>query len=83
MVLYSLEQATGHILVPKHVIASEEEVKQLLERIQKPVESLPIILINDAALNGLEAKPGDVVRVERFSAITQKTEPYYRLVVEE
>ena len=77
-----MEAAPSHVLVPKHVIASEDEVRQLLESLKKPVESLPIIDSEDPGLRELNARPGDVVRVERLSPVTEKIEPYYRLVVE-
>ena len=77
-----MEEAPSHILVPKHVIASEDEVRSLLESLKKPVESLPIISFDDPGLLGLNARAGDVIRIERLSPVTEKVEPYFRLVVE-
>lgn len=77
-----MEEASSHILVPKHVIASEDEVRKLLGSLKKPVESLPIIISDDPGLSGLNARAGDVIRIERFSPVTEKIEPFYRLVVE-
>ncbi len=75
-------ELSSHVFVPKQVIASEEEVKELLERLRKPVEALPFIFDSDPGVQGLNAKAGDIVRVERASFVTKKTEPFYRLVVE-
>ncbi len=73
----------AHVFVPKHVIATETEVKELLARIEKPIEALPFIIESDPALVPLNAKVGDVVRIERNSPVTKKIEQFYRLVVEE
>jgi len=78
-----LESALTNNLVPKHSIASDAEVAALTERMGKPVEMLPIIDLEDPALSGMDAKSGDVVKIERNSPITQKVELYYRFVTEE
>lgn len=78
-----MESALTNNLVPKHSIASDADVAALVERMGKPVEMLPVINLDDPALKGIEAKGGDVIKIERNSPITQKTELYYRLVVEQ
>ena len=69
-------------LVPRHSIISEEEVKKLLERYGITLSQLPKILMMDPCSKALNAKPGDVLKVERQSP-TAGTSQYYRLVVEE
>ncbi len=70
-----------HQLVPKHTVASTEEVDLVLEHygIDKP--QLPRILRDDPAVRVLGARPGQVVRIERESPTAGRTY-YYRLVVD-
>lgn len=70
-------------LVPRHSLASDADVAELLARLGKPVECLPIVRSSDAALKDLGVKAGDVVKIERQSLVTHKVEFYYRLVVED
>ncbi len=60
---------TVHALVPKIVLASEAEVNEVLSRHSASKEKLPVIKVDDAGLrlNGIEAKPGDVVKCMRPS----------------
>ncbi|TFF94074.1 DNA-directed RNA polymerase subunit H [Candidatus Thorarchaeota archaeon] len=70
-----------HQLVPKHTVASVEEVDLVLEHygIDKP--QLPRILRDDPAVKVLGARPGQVVRIERDSPTAGRIY-YYRLVVD-
>ena len=68
--------------MPKHSIASEQEIKSLLEKYGRPVEALPLISIDDPAIKELNAREGDVIKIERASPITDKIENYYRLAAE-
>lgn len=71
-----------HRLVPTHTVLTKDEAEKLLETLQVTITEIPKILINDAALDSLEAKAGDIVCIERFSRITG-TSKYYRVVVNE
>lgn len=71
-----------HVLVPRHSVASEAEAKQTLESYGITVEKLPVIFLDDPALQGVQTRPGDVIKIERFSPVTKKVEPYFRVVVE-
>ncbi len=71
---------TKHILVPKHTKLSEKEKKELFEKYNLIAIKLPKIKKNDAAIANLNAKPGDVIKIERESPTAGKS-VYYRGVV--
>jgi len=73
---------TKHYLVPKHIILSEEEKKELLEKYKVSLSDLPKIKISDPALKNLNVKPGDVVKIIRNNPWIGE-EIYYRVVVED
>jgi DNA-directed RNA polymerase, subunit H (EC 2.7.7.6) len=73
---------TKHYLVPKHIILSEEEKKELLEKYKVSLSDLPKIKISDPALKNLNAKPGDIVKIIRSNPRIGE-EIYYRVVVED
>jgi DNA-directed RNA polymerase subunit H len=70
-----------HDLVPKHVIAEEDEVQMVLDHYGIARPQLPRILREDPAAKVLGAKPGQVVRIERASP-TAGVSYYYRLVAD-
>ncbi len=70
----------NHILVPKHSILNEKEIKQLLEKYNISLKQLPFILEGDVAIQDLDAEPGDVIKIVRKSP-TDKISVFYRLVV--
>ena len=81
--------APEHIYVPKHEILPIAEAKKVLEKFHcKPTE-LPLIFVDDPALNflataeggGKGVKPGDMIKITRKSA-TAGESFYYRYVVE-
>ncbi len=69
-----------HELVPKHWIASDEEVELVLSHYKIKKNQLPTIGTDDPAARVLGALPGQVLRIERES-ITSGKAYYYRLVV--
>jgi len=69
-----------HILVPKHNKISKEEANKILDNYNISIKQLPKILINDPAIKFLDPKAGDVIKIERKSATTNKT-IVYRVVV--
>ncbi|MFQ5762427.1 MAG: DNA-directed RNA polymerase subunit H [Candidatus Bathyarchaeia archaeon] len=71
-----------HELVPKQVLLSKEETRQLLETYRIKHHHLPIIFVSDPAAKALKAKPGDIIKTIRKSA-TSGESPYYRYVLEE
>lgn len=69
-----------HGLVPEHVICPDEELKDLLAKYSLQRRQLPKILISDPAIKAVGAKPGQVVKIFRESAISGESIAY-RLVV--
>ncbi len=69
-----------HILVPKHEILSEEEVKKLLEKYNITKSQLPKILASDPMVKKIGAKVGDVIKITRKSP-TAGESIFYRVVV--
>jgi len=68
-----------HELVPKHWIASDEEVELVLTHFKIHKRQLPRIASDDPAVKVLGALQGQVLRIERDS-LTSGTAFYYRLV---
>ncbi|MFW9843863.1 MAG: DNA-directed RNA polymerase subunit H [Candidatus Thorarchaeota archaeon] len=68
-----------HELVPKHWIASDEEIAMVLDHYKIDKAQLPRIASDDPAVKVLGARPGQVLRIERDS-LTSGTSYYYRLV---
>jgi DNA-directed RNA polymerase subunit H len=80
----------AHHLLPRHEILSEEETKQVLERLETVAERLPKILVGDPGLqtdpkfvagrDAGESFTGRLVRIHRPSA-TAGEAIAYRLIV--
>lgn len=69
----------NHVLMPKHSKLSEKERQELLKKYNISQEQLPAILKADPALLGINAKPGDIIKIERQSP-TAGTSLFYRAV---
>jgi DNA-directed RNA polymerase subunit H len=69
-----------HQLVPKHVILSEEEKREILEKYKTSLRQFPRILISDPAIADKNPKVGDLVKIIRKSPTAGET-VYYRVVV--
>ena len=70
-----------HKLVPLHVILSEEEKNEFLEKYKITPDQLPKIISTDPVAIYIDAKPGQIVKIIRKSH-TAKEAVAYRLVVE-
>lgn len=70
-----------HELVPKHAKVSEREMKQLFDRYHIDFSALPKIFTDDPAIQNLEVKPGDVIKIMRKSSTAGEI-TFYRSVVE-
>ena len=71
----------NHELVPKHVILTEKEEKELQTKYNIHLSQLPKILDTDPVSLFIGAKPGQIVKIIRKSHTAQKAVAY-RLVVE-
>ena len=73
--------AIDHILVPVQEIISSDEAKALLEKLNVKPDQLPKIFMTDPAIQHLNQKLGEIIKITRNS-ITAGTATYYRLVIE-
>ena len=71
---------TKHMLVPKHVKASDKDVKELLDKYHISLYQLPKILVSDPAIQDLEIKEDDVIKITRPSATAGETVFFRRVV---
>lgn len=71
---------TKHALVPKHSKLSEKEKKDLFEKYVADLRDLPRIYKDDPAIQGLDAKEGDIIKITRKS-LTAGEAAFYRRVV--
>ena len=71
----------GHELVPEHIILSEKESKEFLEKYGIKIDQLPKILSSDPAVVSIGGKHGQIVKIIRKSQ-TAKYATAYRLIVE-
>jgi DNA-directed RNA polymerase subunit H (RpoH/RPB5) len=73
---------TKHDLVPKHAKVSEAEKKRVLEKYKVEIIDLPKVYSTDPAIQKLELKAGDLVKITRQSQ-TSNTTVFYRVVIDE
>jgi len=76
-----LKDITKHNLVPEHIIISEKDKKELLNRYNIEANQLPKIHDEDPVILSIGAKSGQIVKIIRKSD-TAKIATAYRLVVE-
>ena len=69
-----------HVLIPKHAKLSEKEKEEILKKYGATFEDFPRILKRDAALQGMNVKYGDVIKIVRKSSTAGHT-VFYRVVV--
>ena len=55
-----------HVLVPKHILLSEEEAKQVMVEFNISLLQLPVISSTDPMSKAIGAKPGAIVKIERI-----------------
>ena len=70
-----------HRLVPEHILLSEGEVKNLLNKYRIKPYQLPKIKSSDPVVRTIKAKPGDVIKIIRESP-TAGEAVAYRYVIE-
>ncbi len=69
-----------HELVPRHSKLSEKERKELFEKYAIELQNLPRIYKSDPAIEHLDVKDGDIVKISRKSPTAGETEFYRRVV---
>jgi DNA-directed RNA polymerase subunit H len=72
---------TNHEYQPRHEILSKVQAEEILQKYNTRPSQLPYIMINDKALEDLDVRPGDIIKITRKSA-TAGQSVYYRYVVE-
>lgn len=66
-----------HSLVPKHTKLDENEINELYEKYNISFKDLPKMALDDPLVAALNAKTGDVIKIERKS-MTATISIYYR-----
>ncbi|MEM3607505.1 MAG: DNA-directed RNA polymerase subunit H [Candidatus Bathyarchaeia archaeon] len=72
----------NHVLVPRHVLLTEEEAEELLKKYHVKPYQLPYINVYDPAAKAIGARPGDIIKIIRRSP-TAGEATAYRYVVED
>jgi DNA-directed RNA polymerase subunit H len=58
---------TNHIYQPKHEILPKSEAEQIMRKYNAKPSQLPYIMISDKAIEDLDVRPGDVIKITRKS----------------
>ncbi len=69
-----------HILVPEHIKLNDKEKKELLKNYHISLKELPKINKKDPAIEHLNAKEGDIIKIIRKSP-TASEAIFYRGVI--
>ena len=72
---------TNHNYQPKHEIQPKADAQEILKKYNAKPSQLPYIMLSDKALEDLDVRPGDVIKITRKSP-TAGESVYYRYVVE-
>jgi DNA-directed RNA polymerase subunit H (RpoH/RPB5) len=69
-----------HVLVPKHIVLTEEEGKAVLDAYCAKKKDMPLILTTDPVARYYNMQPGEICKIIRSSVMTCEA-PFYRIVV--
>jgi len=73
---------TKHVLVPKHLLLTEQEKQKVIKKYGiKKLSQFPKILKSDPIIKILGAKEGDLIKIIR-NENSGKESIYYRVVIE-
>jgi DNA-directed RNA polymerase subunit H (RpoH/RPB5) len=75
-----ISDRTEHILVPKHIVLTEEESKNVMESYRANPRDMPLIRSNEVIAKYYKMKHGEVVKIIRPSPVTGESVAY-RLVI--
>lgn len=67
-------------LIVKHEVLDEKETKDVMKKLQTPLNKFPKILKTDPQIAKLDLKPGQLVAIHRSDPTGKYI--YYRVVVE-
>ena len=70
---------TNHIYQPKHEILPKDKAEEILKKYNAKPSQLPYVMITDKALEDLDVRPGDIIKIK---SPTAGESVYYRYVVE-
>ena len=72
---------SNHIYQPRHEIIPKSEAEEVMRKYNAKPGQLPYIMSSDKAIEDLDVRPGDVIKITRKSP-TAGESVYYRYVVE-
>ena len=72
---------SNHIYQPKHEIIPKSEAEEIMRKYHAKPSQLPYIMTSDKAIEDLDVRLGDVIKITRKSP-TAGESVYYRYVVE-
>jgi DNA-directed RNA polymerase subunit H len=72
---------SNHIYQPKHEIIPKDQAEEIMRKYNAKPSQLPYIMTSDKAIEDLDVRPGDVIKITRKSP-TAGESVYYRYVVE-
>jgi len=72
-------EVVKHELVPKQTKLSEKETKELFEKYAIELQNLPKIYKSDPAIQDIDVKEGDIVKIMRKSPTAGETIFYRRV----
>ncbi len=80
MIPLTLKKIADHYLVPKHEIVPKEKHEEVLKAYGLDEYKLPKIFKDDAIVEEIDAKKGDILKITRDSVTAGKS-VFFRLVV--
>ena len=54
---------TNHIYQPKHEILPKDQAEEILKKYNAKPSQLPYVMISDKALEDLDVRPGDIIKI--------------------
>ncbi|RLI52165.1 DNA-directed RNA polymerase subunit H [Candidatus Bathyarchaeota archaeon] len=70
----------NHVLVPKHILLTEEEAQSILKQYRIKPYQLPHIKASDPGARAIDAKTGNIIKIMRKSPTAGKAIAYRYVV---